>query len=168
MTSPKVSSAMETENNAFPTLLPPPLKDSVPREHQGALKPHIQPLTAQQAPVRRILFTWDFTLHSEIPARSRAASSHPEIKEQHASKPEPGRPRGQQHPGCEKRHPTRGCGGDTAFPGPDMGASSSQRLAQAVGCSRRSCTARQLLSAAGQGPGQARTWKMGLLEMASR
>ena len=72
MTSPQVSSAMETEKNAFPTLLPPPLTDSVPREHQGASKPHIQPLTAQQAPVRRILSTWDFILHSEIPARSES------------------------------------------------------------------------------------------------
>ena len=45
-TSPKASSAKETEKNVFLTLHHPrqhPPTDSAPREHQRAWKPHVQP-----------------------------------------------------------------------------------------------------------------------------
>ena len=94
-TSPKAWSAKETEKNVFLTFHRPlqhPPTDSAPRgEPEGLETSRPTTLTAQQAlsgassPPGISLCTAGF-----LPDR-KAASSHPEIKKQHATKPKPSR-----------------------------------------------------------------------------
>lgn len=170
MTSPKASSAKETEKNAFFTLPSPPPTDSPHRGHRRAWKPHIQPLIAQQVPAKHILSTRDFTLHAEVPARSQTAASHPEIKKQQAAKPKPSRALRMPASRLGGCLPRSGEGQTLPCSQPGQGDLSSPRPWQRGAANRVQalfCAARQLLSAAGQGPGQAWMWEMGLLEMAS-